>query len=89
MKKFLRQKSMWVYISGAKAKLIDTKWIIDSDAINLMSHHLPSFVLLSPNSSMSIASANGDSFPLSGIGTITTPFLSLANVYRNIPVGYY
>jgi len=46
-----------------------------------MSHHLASFVSLSPNSSMSIAIANGDSVPLSSIDTITTPSLSLFDVY--------
>jgi len=33
MKKFLRGKSMWFYISGVKAKLIDTK--VDDYAIAL------------------------------------------------------
>jgi len=46
-----------------------------------MSHHLPSFVSLSLNSSMLIATANGESVPLSGIGTIATPSLSLYDVY--------
>jgi len=45
-----------------------------------MSHHLPSFVSLSPNSSMSIVT-NDDSVPLSDIGTIVTPSLSLYDVY--------
>ena len=57
------------------------KWIINSGVTNHMSHHLPYFVSLSPNSSMSIAIANGDSVPLYGIGTITIPSLSLSDIY--------
>jgi len=55
--------------------------ICDSGYNMYLSHHLPSFVSLSPNSSMSIAIANGVSVPLQGIGTIATPSLSLSNVY--------
>jgi len=57
------------------------KWIINSGVTNHMSHHLPSFVSLSTDSSMSIATANNDSVPLSGIGTMATPSLSLSDVY--------
>jgi len=46
-----------------------------------MSHHLPCFVSLSPNSSMPIATVNGGSVPLYGIGTIATPSLFLFDVY--------
>jgi len=57
------------------------KWIIDSGAINHMSHYLPSFVSLSPNTSISIATANGDLVPLFDISIIATPYLSLSDVY--------
>mgnify|MGYP003330998062 CR=1 FL=1 len=50
--------------------IASSKWIIDSGASHHMSHRLPDFVSLSPNSSMSIMTANGDSMPLAGVGSI-------------------
>jgi len=41
------------------------KLIIDISVTNHMSDHLPFFLSLSPNSSMSISTANGESVPVS------------------------
>ena len=67
--------------SSSPSSISSSLWVLDSGASHHMSPDLSSFVSLSPNSSMSVMTANGTPMPLVGVGSIVTPSLSLSNGY--------
>ena len=53
----------------------------DSGASHHMSPHSKSFVSLFPTSSIPVMTVDGTPMPLSGVGSVVSPHISLPNVY--------
>lgn len=59
-----------------------TLLILDSGATHHMTHDRSLFSCLTcPSSAISVLAANGSSMSLAGVGSISTPHLSLSDVY--------
>ena len=57
-------------------------WVLDSGASNHMSPDLSSFASLCPTSSSPVMTADSTLMPLTGVGSIVTPQVSLSSVYH-------
>ena len=68
--------------SGMTSSKSSGIWVLDSGASNHMSPNLSSFVSLCPTSSLPVLTADGTPMPLTGIGPVVTPHLSLSSVYH-------
>jgi len=58
-----------------------SEWVLDSGASHYMSPDSSSFTSVSPLSSIPVMTADGTPMPLTGVGSVVTPHLSLPNVY--------
>jgi len=58
-----------------------SEWVLDSGASHHMSPDSSSFTSVSPLSSIPVMTADGTPMPLTGVGSVVTPHLSLPNVY--------
>jgi hypothetical protein len=58
-----------------------SEWVLDSGASHHMSLDSSSFTFVSPLSSIPIMTVDGIHMPLTGVGSVITPHLSLPNVY--------
>lgn len=67
--------------SSGTSGIHSSLWVLDSGASHHMSPHSKSFVSLSPNSSLSIITADGTPMPLVGVGSVVTPHVSISDVY--------
>ena len=65
----------------SSSSMSHSEWVLDSGASHHMSPDSSSFTSVSPLSSIPVMTADGTPMPLTSVGPIVTPHLSLSNVY--------
>ena len=67
---------------GMSSSMSSGIWVLDFGVSNHMSHDLSSFASLCPASSLHVLTADGTPMPLTCVGSVVTPHLSLSSVYH-------
>ena len=85
--KFLTSQphAMSTLSSGMTSGMSSGVWVLDSGASNHMSPDSSSFVSLCSASSLLVLIADGTPMPLTNIGSVVIPYLSLSLVFTIFP----
>jgi len=68
-------------LSYSSSSMSHSEWVLDSGASHHMSPDSLFFTSMSPLSSIPVMIADDTPIPLTGVGSVVTPHLSLLNVY--------